>query len=82
MKNNWTEIENALQKEFTFRDFEEALAFVNNVGEIAERFQHHPDICIKNYNNVVVSTTTHERGNTVTAKDRELADAIDALRVS
>ena len=79
MKNDWTEADNALQKTFAFRDFNEALAFVNRVGEVAERLQHHPDVCIKDYNNVFISTTTHDVGNTVTAKDRELAEAIDTI---
>lgn len=77
MKNDWVEANNALQKTFHFSDFREALTFVNKVGEIAENFQHHPDICIKDYKNVLISTTTHDQGRTVTAKDRELALAID-----
>lgn len=40
------EIENAhhLQKNYTFPDFKSALAFVNQVGELAEQCGHHPDI--------------------------------------
>ena len=79
MKNQWVEADNALQKTFHFKNFREALAFVNRVGEIAENLQHHPDICIKDYKNVFISTTTHDEGNTVTAKDRELAAAVDTI---
>lgn len=82
MKNEWIEENNALQKTFEFKDFKEALAFVNRVGEIAERMQHHPDIGIKDYKKVFVSTTTHDNGSTITAKDRELAAEIDKIDVS
>ena len=51
---------------------------MNRVGEIAERMQHHPDIGIKDYKKVIVSTTTHDEGK-VTDKDRELAAEIDKI---
>jgi 4a-hydroxytetrahydrobiopterin dehydratase len=78
MAMQWIEEKGALQKTISFSDFKEALAFVHKVGEIAERLQHHPDICIKEYRTVHISTTTHDKANSVTAKDRELASAIDA----
>lgn len=77
----WNEAENALQKTFSFSDFKEALAFVNRVGEIAERLQHHPDIRIV-YKKVSISTTTHDAGNTVTEKDEQLAEAIDSTSIA
>lgn len=80
MKNDWTEAGSTLQKTFEFRDFSEALAFVNKVGRVAERFQHHPDICIKDYKQVFISTTTHE-GSRITSKDRELVEAIESIIV-
>lgn len=79
MKNDWIEANNVLQKTFHFSDFKTALTFVNRVGQIAESVQHHPDICIKDYNKVSISTTTHDKGNTITARDRALADAIDKV---
>jgi len=82
MKNDWIEADNTLQKAFHFADFKTALAFVNSVGEIAESVQHHPDICIKDYNKVFISTTTHDKGNMITARDRELASAIDKVGIS
>jgi 4a-hydroxytetrahydrobiopterin dehydratase len=39
----WQEVDGALEREFRFRDFAEALAFVNRVGELAEAENHHPD---------------------------------------
>jgi len=77
MRNDWQEVEHTLQKTFTYSDFREALAFVNRVGEIAEEAGHHPDICIRNYKSVFISTTTHDKGRVVTEKDYALAAAID-----
>jgi len=77
MRYDWQEVEHTLQKTFAFNGFREALAFVNKVGEIAERLEHHPDICIRNYKSVFIATTTHDKGKVVTEKDYALAAAID-----
>ena len=58
-----------------FRDFREALAFVNRVGGLAEAAGHHPDIDIR-YNTVTLALTTHDAGG-LSAKDFDLARAID-----
>jgi 4a-hydroxytetrahydrobiopterin dehydratase len=43
--NGWQVVnEHHLEKEFRFRNFKDALAFTNRVGEVAERQGHHPDI--------------------------------------
>lgn len=78
--DNWTEKNNCLQKTFVFKNFKEAIAFVNKVGEIAEKMQHHPDICIQNYKEVFISTTTHDKGSIVTEKDRTLVNEINTLQ--
>ena len=74
----WEEEGGALRRDFTFKDFAEALAFVNRVGEAAEQMNHHPDIDIR-WNTVTLSLSTHSAGNVVTDKDRELATRIDGL---
>ncbi len=79
MDSNWKEENNFLKATFKFKDFKEALIFVNKVGELAERQNHHPDICIKDYNTVTIATTSHDAGKTVTQKDHDLAKAIDDL---
>ena len=81
---NWKEEstaqgQSALLKEFKFKDFVSAWGFMNRVALIAEKMDHHPDICIKNYKNVTISTTTHDAGNKLTDKDYRLAKAIDKL---
>ena len=79
IENTWEEKEGALVKTFRQADFKAALQFVNSVGELAERHQHHPDISILNYNQVLISLTTHDKGNNVTEKDIQLAAEIDLL---
>jgi 4a-hydroxytetrahydrobiopterin dehydratase len=67
----WKEVEGALQREFRFHDFAEALAFVNRVGELAEREGHHPDIEI-HWNQVKLRWWTHVK-DAITERDYELA---------
>ena len=59
-------------------DFVGALAFVNAVGALAEEADHHPDIDIR-WNTVTLRLSTHSAGG-LTAKDVELARAIDAIK--
>jgi len=74
----WTEENNQLKKTFKFKNFSEAFAFMTRVAMIAEKMNHHPEW--KNvYNTVEISLRTHDAGNTVTEKDRKLAEAIDKL---
>ena len=74
----WQQIDNSLQKEFEFTDFEQALAFVNKVGELAQQMDHHPDIFLHNYNKVRVTLSTHETGG-VSEKDIQLSQKIDRI---
>ena len=74
----WTEDDNSLVKVVEKKDFVEALSFVNQVGELAEAANHHPDIDIR-WNKVTLRLTTHSEGSTITDKDRELAAQIDDL---
>jgi 4a-hydroxytetrahydrobiopterin dehydratase len=75
---SWTEQENKLVREFKFKDFSEAFAFLARVAIEAEKMNHHPEI-YNVYNKVVISLQTHDAGNTVTEKDQALAKAIDDL---
>lgn len=67
----WAEVDRALEREFRFRDFAEALAFVNRVGELAEAEDHHPDIAL-HWNRVTLRWWTHVR-DAITERDVELA---------
>ena len=74
----WTENDNALRRDFTFRDFSEAFAFMTRVALLAEAMNHHPEWS-NVWNRVSITFRTHSAGNTVTQKDRALAAAIDKL---
>lgn len=67
----------AIQKKFTFPNFKDALTFVNQVGELAEKSDHHPDIAI-NYNKVTLTSWTHSAGG-LTNKDFDLAGHIEKI---
>jgi 4a-hydroxytetrahydrobiopterin dehydratase len=74
----WNETDRKLHRRFTFADFSEAFAFMARVALIAEKKGHHPDW--RNvYNTVDITLSTHDVGDVVTDKDRDLAKAIDAL---
>ena len=72
----WMEVDNNLVREWIFKDFNEAFAFLTRVGLLAEKLNHHPEIW-NVYNKVRISLTTHDAGNTITEKDRKMAAEID-----
>lgn len=72
----WKRDDDELEKKFQFKDFAEAMAFVNRVADEAESADHHPDIKIS-YNKVKMSLSTHSEGG-ITDKDFDLAARIDA----
>ena len=72
----WTRAGRAITRTYRFDDFRSALAFVNRVGKVAERQQHHPDIDIR-YNQVTLSLWTHDAGG-LSERDFRLAASIDA----
>ena len=77
----WSVIDNKkIRKEFTFKDFKEALVFVNNVGEIAEAEGHHPDIHLTDYKHAAIELSTHATGG-LSENDFIVAAKIDALEI-
>lgn len=60
-----------------FEEFTEAIDCVNDIAEIAEEAQHHPDFDIR-FSKVLLRLTTHDEGG-VTKFDIELAHRIDNL---
>jgi len=73
----WTLKEQAIEREFIFKGFREAMAFVNRVAEVAEQEDHHPDICIS-YNRVRLELSTHKIGG-LSPNDFILAAKVDRL---
>ena len=76
----WAEVEGALERDFRFRDFLEAMAFVNRLAEAAEAANHHPDLAIS-WNRVTVRWWTHA-AQAITDRDVELARRTDELASS
>jgi 4a-hydroxytetrahydrobiopterin dehydratase len=74
----WTEKNDKLTQTFKFNDFQEAFGFMTRVAFLAEGMKHHPNWS-NVYNEVTIELTTHDQGNKVTQKDRDLAKAIDKL---
>lgn len=75
----WQEIDNKLYKKFEFKDFIEAFSFMTSVAILSEKANHHATIT-NTYNKVELWLTTHDAGNTITEKDRKLANQIDATK--
>ncbi len=60
-----------------FKDFVEAMSFVNKLIDPAESAGHHPDLYIS-YNTVVVTLTSHDAGG-LTENDFSMAQTISAI---
>ena len=74
----WETSAGKLHKEFVFKNFVEAFAFMTKVALIAERVNHHPEF--RNiYNTVEIYLYTHDAENTITEKDKHLAEKIDQV---
>lgn len=74
LNNNATK----LKREFEFKDFTEALEFVNKVGKLAQNEGHHPDIYLYSYKMVRLELWTHKIGG-LHQNDFILAAKIDKL---
>ncbi len=74
---DWRREGDALVKVVKGKDFAEALAYVNQVGERAEARNHHPDIAIS-WNTVTLTLSTHSVGG-LTQADLDLAAELDRL---
>jgi len=73
----WTLQGDQIERQLTFANFVDAMAFVNRVAEIAEAEAHHPDIRIV-YNRVNLALSTHDAGG-LTEADFRVARRIDAV---
>ena len=59
LKPGWTVVEGKkIQKDYKFKDFKAAMAFVNKVADLANAEDHHPDIAIS-YSRVKIELWTH-----------------------
>jgi len=76
----WTLSEDGkwILREWKFKDFQEAIAFVNRVAALAEQENHHPDISVFSYRKVSLSLSTHAIG-ALSENDFILAAKVSAL---
>jgi 4a-hydroxytetrahydrobiopterin dehydratase len=73
----WTLTDKSIQREFSFKNFCQSMDFVNQVADLAEKQNHHPDIFIS-YNRVKLILSTHKVGG-LSRNDFILAAKIDLL---
>jgi 4a-hydroxytetrahydrobiopterin dehydratase len=72
---DWKLQNGKLVREWIFKDFVEAMAFVNHVATLAESAGHHPDIDIR-YNQVLLGLISHDAGG-ITKRDAAMAGRLD-----
>jgi 4a-hydroxytetrahydrobiopterin dehydratase len=75
--NDWKYNNNGIEKKFIFKNFNQALGFIVQVGILAEKQNHHPEL-FNVYNKVDLRLSTHD-ANGLTDKDFDLAKAIEKL---
>ena len=73
----WQQQDQTITRTFKFKNFVQAIDFVNKLVKPAEAAQHHPDLEIS-YNKVTVSLTSHDAGG-LTQKDFDMAQTISKL---
>lgn len=73
----WSQKGVTIQKSYVFKDFKNAISFVNQVAEVAEKEDHHPDIEIY-YNKIILTLWTHVVKG-LTENDFILAAKIEAI---
>jgi 4a-hydroxytetrahydrobiopterin dehydratase len=76
--SEWVRDGDEIVRDWKFEDFAEAMAFVNQVADVAELANHHPDILVHGWNKVKLSLTNHSAGG-LTEPDFEMAKKLDQL---
>lgn len=76
--SEWKHEGDEIIRDWQFKDFAEAMSFVNRVAEAAEEANHHPDILVHGWNRVRLSLTNHSAGG-LTDADFTMASRIDQL---
>ncbi len=76
---HWNEKDSTITKTFEFSAYLDGIDFVNEVANLSEQENHHPDITV-GYCKVTISLTTHDAGS-LTEKDFKLAKLIDDLNI-
>ncbi len=74
---DWSLQNDGIEKKFEFKNFSQALGFIVQIGILAEKANHHPEL-FNVYNKVNIRLTTHD-ANGITDKDFDLATEIEKL---
>jgi 4a-hydroxytetrahydrobiopterin dehydratase len=78
--SDWRREGDAIARDFKVENFAAAMAFVNQVAQMAEDANHRPDILVHGWNKVRLTLSTHSQGG-ITQADLDLARGIDGLGV-
>ncbi len=76
--DGWSYEDDKIKKDFTFKNFREAVAFITRIAFEAEEQVHHPEL-FNVYNKVSIALSTHDADGKVTEKDIKLANTIESL---
>ena len=71
----WSRKGEAVAKTYSFARFADGIRFVDQVAELADSMNHHPDIDVR-YTNITFTLSTHDAGG-ITQRDLDLAKAIE-----
>jgi 4a-hydroxytetrahydrobiopterin dehydratase len=74
----WEVQDNSLYKKFVFEDFDQAFSFMIQVAKVAQQMDHHPK-WTNIYKQMECWLRTHDAGDSITEKDRQLAQAMDSI---
>jgi 4a-hydroxytetrahydrobiopterin dehydratase len=78
----WKIRDGKLEKSFQFENYAEAVGFINQIADIADEYNHHPDIFLYDYKKVKVYLVTHDASNTITNLDYQISEKIDAMHTT
>ena len=73
----WRLENDMIVRDWSFKDFSEAMEFINKIADLAEAHDHHPEI-FNVYNKVTLRFSTHDAGG-ITERDFKIASEIDGL---
>lgn len=77
--SDWKVVKDKLIKKFSFKSYDEVLDFVNKIGKIAEKQNHHPEMVVK-YNEVIVKMFDHEE-NKISEKCYKFTNSVDKMTI-
>lgn len=79
INTSWSENKNKLEKTFQFNEYQDVITFVNQVMQIANNQNHHPEISV-HYNFVKIFITDYEKGG-VSEKCHRFVNEVDSISV-